>query len=1080
MSLQKSRLDLLNYWHKIEFFLPFELDKDNIGIPVFCNDDLPWVRGGVKLDDEEEIQYYRVYLGLFFVSEAKEAITRYFGGKADLDPNAETAKTCICELKCRANGEYVEDSLKFSTFPWAVGKLLANQLHDPKWMDDFYGYARYAKISIEQLINHDATFERLHEAVQILLEAMGWYPQTMSMREADNQKLPPVLVTVKTKKKPKDAVKTKIDQAPSCDEAKTDQQRDVYWGQEDDDEIDLEKPEIEILNSFYVRDLEQVIDAVIKDDIGEGLRRYLDGDPGDERINLSDLDELKKILRPDGFVSGKWPFDVSKPLNLMQQTAVHLILEELEEESGIFSINGPPGTGKTTLLRDVIAAIVTRRAERMISYRHPQDAFGPPSTFKAEDSSSFKYYIYPPKANIIQDSIVIASSNNGAVENVTKELPDLKAIEGFEDHPEAAYFPETARLVSGLKERWGMISAALGKSENCWTFAQMFWLQEKDPKTDELLPTMRYFLNDKAPSVKLWSKAKQEFVRAKQKVEQIVADLKEWEAAFHAREQFRVRREALERERADWDEKQASLERRIARLERDLELVQSNVRQQKDILDTLKQRIPWSVRLLFWTRRAKEYRRNLETCERACLEAYRTWEQLRMEYEQSLKERDVVLEQQRRLAVEWEEVNRCVQHLETDLARLAHIEEEVLDESFWKQERDNLQKSAPWFSKRLSQARAELFLCALQVHRAFIAEAKKQIRNNLNALMWYLTGQIPFIRIQPHLQDVWNTFFLVVPVVSTTFASVSRLFRGLGKESIGWLIVDEAGQAVPQAAVGALWRAKRAIVVGDPLQIEPVVTIPDCMVEHFRIYYGISPEITDKTCSVQTLADRANRYGTWLGGENAKWVGAPLFVHRRCLNPMFEIANRVSYNQLMVYATSPPRRDHFPLGTSRWIDVRGEVDGKHWVPEQGQVVKQLVREAILASLAENELPDLYVISPFTEVSYNNKKELESLYDEFRGYVRKKDFYRWIRTHVGTVHTFQGKEAQTVIFCLGLDETTKGAATWASRSPNILNVAVTRAKYRLIIVGSKAVWGTLPYFDTALAVLNEHETKSSGK
>lgn len=70
-----------------------------------------------------------------------------------------------------------------------------------------------------------------------------------------------------------------------------------------------------------------------------------------------------------------------------------------------------------------------------------------------------------------------------------------------------------------------------------------------------------------------------------------------------------------------------------------------------------------------------------------------------------------------------------------------------------------------------------------------------------------------------------NTLFLITPVISTTFASVGRFLINIEDEdSLGQLIIDEAGQSTPQMAIGALWRFKNTIIVGDPKQVEPIVT----------------------------------------------------------------------------------------------------------------------------------------------------------------------------------------------------------------------------------------------------------------
>lgn len=85
--------------------------------------------------------------------------------------------------------------------------------------------------------------------------------------------------------------------------------------------------------------------------------------------------------------------------------------------------------------------------------------------------------------------------------------------------------------------------------------------------------------------------------------------------------------------------------------------------------------------------------------------------------------------------------------------------------------------------------------------------------------------------------------------------------------------------------------------------------------------------------------------------------------------------------------------------------------------------------------------------------------VKNLKDECASEIVKK----WINNSVGTVHTFQGKEAEIVYFVCGTDETTKGAANWSCNKPNILNVAVTRAKKDFYIIGNISLFKDKQYY-----------------
>lgn len=377
-----------------------------------------------------------------------------------------------------------------------------------------------------------------------------------------------------------------------------------------------------------------------------------------------------------------------------------------------------------------------------------------------------------------------------------------------------------------------------------------------------------------------------------------------------------------------------------------------------------------------------------------------------------------------------------------------------IDAAFFSRDHSEKQKTAPWMTSEVQRIRDDVFVAAMALHRAFIDAAAKPLRNNLGALMSSLGGRVlPTAEKRALIVDLWASLFLVVPLISTTFASVERMLGDLPPESLGWLFVDEAGQALPQSAVGALMRCSRAVVVGDPAQIEPIVILPETLTSAICRYFGVDPDrFNAPNASVQTLADAATPYFTeFQGKQGSRTVGVPLLVHRRCAEPMFGISNAIAYDRLMVNAKpEASSRAGDVLGPSCWLDVRGGSSEK-WCPGEGEALLGLLRR-----MAENEIyPELYIVTPFVIVA-ENLRRLVAKGDVLSGWTN--DPWRWSAERIGTVHTVQGREAEVVILVLGAPAPHQvGARNWAGRQPNLLNVAVTRAKERLYVIGNRSLW-----------------------
>ncbi len=234
------------------------------------------------------------------------------------------------------------------------------------------------------------------------------------------------------------------------------------------------KSDTAFLNSFYLDDLNLLINS--KDTFGKGLDNYLQTDVSQVSYTdlLTDASAFFQTIDPSKIPAGRWPSNPAHGLYTAQVGAVNTSLTLLKD-NGIIGINGPPGTGKTTLLSDIISEVVVSRAQKLMQ-ANISTLFS--RSNRIEKENGFAYH-FPVNSIVFDDvGIVVASNNNSAVENISKELPDVKKIDSG-TFPEAGYFHDHAQnLIEG--DSWGLLAAALGNAENRAIFKNNFWYKKEN------------------------------------------------------------------------------------------------------------------------------------------------------------------------------------------------------------------------------------------------------------------------------------------------------------------------------------------------------------------------------------------------------------------------------------------------------------------------------------------------------------------------------------------------------------------------------------------------------------------------
>lgn len=1027
--MQNSEKDIISYFYDVESSAP-PLIKIKSSIKtsskwnqsIYYNsqkDDITWLSPIKEKLENSDKWVHRVYLGIF---KTELLIEEFSQDIQDLNELKTSYHTCLISFMVDQNGTPMKNTLVIpdylsSLYYYLNGKEQENKIFIDKLIDAYSvwenGIRRNGMI---------AKKEDMYELLKTITKLLNWPLFTKFLN--DKPEYMAYIESLNTVFYRKSTFDSNITPSPISN--------DILY----------------VLNKIQEKE-------TIKAPLKSSLKNYLNNDFSLIEKNKTDViknrDVIKSKISPEYIPDVTWPFTGGNKLVLSQQFSVNTLLSELKD-GGLFSVNGPPGTGKTTLLKEVIANIIYQRAVKLYDFKDDaKKAFKSIGTIAYRFNKNGEKDIYGLDKSLTGFEIVVASSNNGAVQNITNELPLFDEVDKSV-HESILYFSEIATNING-KDSWGTICATLGNKQNNHKFISNFIFEGVEDKKDvrpifEFLKNHRYF----DEHVMTWPEACDYFQVKKRNVEKIkqyLLDIDSYMKNFRTyAEEFNSNKELYDKKVQEYNKLVEEIEGMFEK-EKKMDLQLNELQSSCDELN----------KVTFWGK-VNPFKKNIDT--------FKTQEEiLVMKKDLSLLTKEIsnkllVIKKHENDITESKGVLTSSQD-KLNIAKNAILSADntlnIPSEKFWREPDEVIQLKAPWISNKLNEARIELFIASLQLHKSFIVENKEFVAQNLRSLTDVINGD--FTDKDLYTESIWQTLFLVCPVVSTTFASLGKLFNGMGENSIGWLLVDEAGQATPQSPVGGLFRAKRAVFVGDPLQVQPVVQVESKLSDVLLKKNNVSYLWNSCSFSAQQVADRNNIYGTTFGyGENSIWVGSPLRVHRRCYEPMFSIANKIAYNNSMIFGKKEKfivTNEMKTIGSKQWIQVEGQTSkDSHFIKKEAEVLFEKLKDLMI--LTPNQLPKVYIISPFKTVAFEISKLLKQYKNKWCSkLISDEDITNWVGHHVGTIHAFQGKETDIVFLVLGGNIEKPGAISWVSNEPNILNVAVTRAKYAFYIIGNEKVW-----------------------
>jgi hypothetical protein len=286
--------------------------------------------------------------------------------------------------------------------------------------------------------------------------------------------------------------------------------------------------------------------------------------------------------------------------------------------------------------------------------------------------------------------------------------------------------------------------------------------------------------------------------------------------------------------------------------------------------------------------------------------------------------------------------------------------------------------------------------------------------------------------------------------------------------AIDLLIVDEAGQVAPDIAAPMFALAKRALVVGDTYQIEPVWNNGEATDRANAVKFGLTNHAHDTGYDTLALAGYTPASGNLMRIANRScrvqkyddMRGLMLTEHRRCVPQLVAYCNDLIYGGRL-----EPKRQGIPaadqlLPPFSYLNVSGSDKrrgGSRQNHDEAQAIVDWLTanrtriEQHYAALSGTAIPLwklVGIVTPFSAQAALIERLLRGAMPD----LMRKDG----KLTVGTVHALQGAERSIVIFSPTYGTAHKGG-TFFDQKPNMLNVAVSRAKDSFLVIGNLALF-----------------------